>query len=99
MIDNLFFDGVIKYDDLQRVYVERIDCDKVRCLVNILIVIENFFIFFLNEVNLFCFDLVEKVKNIDVRKKFEKGMLGVNVYYIIYFFKLRIFDLFCFIYM
>lgn len=92
MTDNLFSDGVIKHDDLQRVHAERTDCDKARCLVNILIATENSFTSFLNEVNKFRPDLAEKVKNTDVRKKLEKGMLGVNVYYITHLPKSRISD-------
>lgn len=62
--------------------MEKIDRDKVSCLINILIIIENFYKFFLKEIEFFCFDLVEKLKYIDVEEELIKG---INFKYILLF--------------
>lgn len=74
IIDNLYLKKVIEYDDLQRVYFEKIDRDKVRCLIGILIISENFYDLFLREIEIVCLDLVEKLKKMDVEEGLKKGV-------------------------
>lgn len=51
--DNLFTEGVIQHDDLQRVNAEKTDRDKASCLINILITTENSYKTFLKRNRVF----------------------------------------------
>lgn len=71
--DNLFTEGVIQHDDLQRVNAEKTDRDKASCLINILITTENSYKPFLKEIESSRSDLAEKLKHTDVEEELIKG--------------------------
>lgn len=71
--DNLFTQSVIEHDDLQRVYAEKTDRDKARCLINILITSENSYDSFLREIESSHPELAEKLKKTDVEEELKKG--------------------------